>query len=325
MGRAKRGEDYELDVEPVNIEDVIEEVSPKKGAEVIDENSLVSCLTNERVIVRHINKPGMVTNPKHVLYGGMAENATRTYVVPRLSSGVFVNVLTKQEKDFLEYALGLEPNAMSVHKKVDNFWDDSNPNGINRVRLNKQDNYLNLNDPADYVKYKILLANKNAIAPSVQELQDRPKATYEFVIVKESDETKLAKQGMTYTMSCYKEYGKIEDDKDKLRVVVEIITGRPTSPNVKLEQLQTKANELIQSNPKQFLAIVSDEYLNVKTLIKKAVERNIISKKNDLYYLSKDGSPLCELGEESTFNIAAKYLSSPKHQELRFMIESQVK
>ena len=36
----------------------------------------VNILRNERVIVRHIPKEtGMVTNPKHVLYGGMAEGA----------------------------------------------------------------------------------------------------------------------------------------------------------------------------------------------------------------------------------------------------------
>lgn len=289
-----------------------------------DTEELVSCLTNERIIVRHINRPGMVTNPKHVLFGGMAENATRTYVVPKLTSGVFYNILTKDEKNFLEKELGLEPNSLSVHKKVDNFWDDSNPNGINKVRLNKQDNYLNLADPADYIRYKILLSNKNHIAPSIQELQDRPKATYQFVIIRESDENKVAKQGMSYTMSCYKEYGKIEDDRQKLRVIVELLTGRPTSPTEKLEQLQVKIDDLIKSDPKQFLRVVKDEYLNAKVLIKNAIECNLISKKNDLYYSTSDMSPLCELGEESTLNIAAKYLMNPKHQEFRFMLESKI-
>jgi hypothetical protein len=99
---------------------------------------LINCLKNERVIVRHINKPSnLVTNPKHVLYGGMAENASRTYTVPRLSSGNFVNVLTNSEKAFLESEMQLEYNALSVHKKIDNFWDDSNDIGISRVRLLK--------------------------------------------------------------------------------------------------------------------------------------------------------------------------------------------
>ena len=76
---------------------------PAKKAVSVEDDTLVSCLRNERVIVRHIPKEGgMVTNPKHILFGGMAENATRTFVVPRLSSGMFVNVLTDKEKAFLE-------------------------------------------------------------------------------------------------------------------------------------------------------------------------------------------------------------------------------
>lgn len=129
----------------------------------------------------------MITNPKHVLYGGMAENAVRVFGVPKLSSGSYVNVLTNQEKTCIEEALGLEVNALSIYKKQDNFWDNFN------VRLTKQDTVLNLSRPEDYLKYKVLLANKNIIASSIQELEDHPKASYQFVIINEQDETKKAK------------------------------------------------------------------------------------------------------------------------------------
>ena len=144
-------------------------VRQARKATPVEEDAVTSCLRNERIIVKHIPKEGgMVTNPKHILFGGMAENATKTFVVPRLSSGMFVNVLTDKEKAYLEEVMGLEYNALSVYKKVDNFWDDSNENGISRVRLTKQDNYFNLADPEDYIRYKILLANKDYIAPSLQ-------------------------------------------------------------------------------------------------------------------------------------------------------------
>ena len=61
-----------------------------------------------------------------MLDGGMAESATRTYVVPRLKSGIYKNVLTNEEKACLEEVMQLEPNALSIHKKTNNFWDDSN-------------------------------------------------------------------------------------------------------------------------------------------------------------------------------------------------------
>lgn len=108
---------------PIKVKEV---KNRRKKEELKEEKPLINCLRNERIIIRHIpRQSNMVQNPKHILYGGMAENATRTFTVPRLSSGKYVNVLTDDEKDFLEDLMGLEPNALSIYKKVDNFWDDS--------------------------------------------------------------------------------------------------------------------------------------------------------------------------------------------------------
>lgn len=221
--------------------------------------------------------------------------------------------------------MGLEYNALSIYKKVDNFWDDSNENGINKVRLTKQDNYFNLSDPEDYIRYKILLANKDYIAPSLQALQDTPKATYQFVIISEGEETKVAKNNMSTTMMCYKEFGKIEDDTDTLRVIVETIDGRPTSQTAKLEFLQTKVNSLIQADSKIFLKVITDPMLSTKVLIKRAIEAGLISNRGGFLYLRSDNTPLCEANEEPTLNTAAKYLNSPKHQEIKFSLEAKLK
>ena len=238
---------------------------------------------------------------------------------------MFVNILTDREKSFLEEVMGLEINALSIYKKVDNFWDDSNENGINKVRLRKQDNYLNLADPEDYIRYKILLANKDFIAPSMQALLDYPKATYQFVIISEGEETKLAKKNMSATMMCYKEFGKIENDIDILRIIIETISGRAVASTSKLEFLQTKVNELIQMDSKLFLKVITDPLLPTKVLIKKSIEAGLISNRGNYLYLRSDNTPLCEANEEPTMNIAAKYLNSPKHQEVLFSLQAKLK
>lgn len=326
----KKMEDFELgDIETKLVEVPKEEVKSTKvkPKEINIEEPIISCLRNERIIVRYIPKMTGIwgNNPKHVLSGGMAEGATRTFVVPRLSSGMFVNILTDREKSFLEEIMGLEINALSIYKKVDNFWDDSNENGINKVRLRKQDNYLNLADPEDYIRYKILLANKDFIAPSMQALLDYPKATYQFVIISEGEETKLAKKNMSATMMCYKEFGKIENDIDILRIIIETISGRAVASTSKLEFLQTKVNELIQMDSKLFLKVITDPLLPTKVLIKKSIEAGLISNRGNYLYLRSDNTPLCEANEEPTMNIAAKYLNSPKHQEVLFSLQAKLK
>lgn len=317
---------FETPVVPVESQSIETVRKPIKATKENEPKALVSCLRNERIIVRHVPKLTGIwgNNPRHVLSGGMAESAVRIFVVPRLTSGMYVNVLTDSEKAFLEDIMGLEYNALSIYRKVDNFWDDSNDNGISRVRLTKGDNYFNLADPEDYIRYKILLANKDFIAPSLQVLQDSPKATYQFVIIAEGEETKSAKLHMSNTMKCYKEFGKIENDWDTLKLVVETIDGRPVSKNTSIEWLQTKANTLIQNDSKLFLSIVTDAYLPTKVLISRSLEAGNLHRRGSMYF-TLDNIPLCENNEEPTLNTAARYLNMPKHQELKLSLEAKLK
>ena len=300
-----------------------------KQAKVRVENNedmgTISCLRNEKIKVRFIKRNnGMPDN--HVLSGGMAEGSKMTLVVPRLNTGTFVNVLTDAEKSFLEEYMGLEYNALSIYKKPDdeNFWNDANANGINKVVLIKGDNYFDLSNPQDYIKYKILLANKNIICPSLTTLKETPKATYRFVIIAEGEESKQAKTNMNNTMRCYKEYGKIEENIDLLRMIVETIDGRPTAPSVKLEFLQNKCNTLIQNDPKKFLSVITDPLLSTKSLIKLSIENGSIANRGNYLYLRSDNTPLCEQNEEPTLNFAAKYLNAPKHQDMLFALQAKL-
>ena len=297
----------------------------KEDKKNTEEKPLINCLRNEQVIVRYLPKQSrMVSNPKHVLFGGMAENATRTFVVPMLSSGRYVNVLTDDEKDFLEDIMGLPKNAMSIYKKVDNFWDDTNEAGISKVTLRKQDNYLNLANVEDYIRYKILIANKDYIAPSLEALETHPKATYQFVILTEESETKSARKGMTILMQCYTAYGKIEDDVDALRIIIETLTGITVHKNTKKEFLQTKINELIQSNSKMFLKIATDPLLQTKVLIRKCIESGLVAHRGNQYYIREGNVPMCEDGEP-TLNVAAQWINLPKNQEIKLSLEAKLK
>lgn len=277
----------------------------------------VNPLRDERIIVKHVPKEtAMIHNPKHINYGGMAENASRWITVPLLRNGVPVDVLTKQEKDYLEDVLGYEKNALSVHKKKDNFWSNF------MVRLNKQDNIFDLSNPLDYIKYKVLLANTDIIASSLDVLHDRPKATYEFVILHENEEAKANKKKVNTNIEAYKELGKIEDDKDKLRVIVETATGKPISAATKLDVLTDKIDKLITADAKLFLRIAKDPMLDTKVLLRLGVECGAVILRNGLYYTSEN-EPMCEKGD-ATLSVAAAYLNLPKNQQLKLSIEAKI-
>lgn len=294
-------------------------VKTEKKVSVKETSEPINCLRNERVVVKFVPKTNnKITDKRHLAYGGMMENAIRVFTVPMLSSGSYKNVLTDNEKAYLELTMGLEPNALSVHAKKDNYWDNL------IVRLTKQDTVLDLSDPNDYIKYKVLLANKNFIAPSMKALKDTPKATYQFVIIENGDEYSDVRDKVSTTMKCFEEFGKVKEDFDTLRCIIETIDGREVASNTKIEFLQQKAYENINNDAKLFLKTITDPYLKTKVLIKKAVEAGVISVRGNYYYLRSDGTPLCGDNEDPTFSVAAAFLSLPKNQELKFSIEAKI-
>lgn len=276
-------------------------------------------LRNERVIVRFVPKENdSITDRKHVAFGGLMDNAVRGFTVPMLSNGTYKNILTDNEKAYLEELLGLEINGLSVYNKKDNYWENF------LIRLTKQDTILDLSNPEDYIKYKVLLANKDTVAPSMKVLREARKATYEYVIMEPNEEFSDSRNRVNNTMKCYEEFGAIKDKFDILKCIIETIDGRPINANTKIEFLQAKATDLISANPKLFLETITDPLLNTKVIIKKAVEAGIISKRGEYYYFREDGSPMCGPNEDPTFTIAAKYLSLPQNQELKFSIEAKL-
>jgi len=255
----------------------------------------------------------------HVNYGGLNEKSEITLCVPVLrSTGKYKNVLTNDEKSYLEEIMGLDYGALSVYKAENNFWDNF------RIRIGKEGLHLDLSEPEDYIKYKVIIANTDIVAPSVQKLQDEPEATYRFVVVREKEEDVLESAKMDATMASYKEFGKIDGDIDTMRVLVELMDARPYAANSPAEFLRSRINQLIQQDSKSFLRQITDPMLHTKVIIRRATELGKLSKRGDFYYMKKDNMPLCEPGEEPTLSVAARYLNLPSHSDIKFLLESEV-
>lgn len=290
----------------------------RKKENAVSEKVKVNPLRNEIVYVRFV--PGNSDLPKnHVMYGRRADGAFTTLVVPMLRNGKYKNILTDAEKEYLEEVLGLDYNALSVYKTENNFWDNYSIRIIAKEGLR-----LDLSDPQDYIKYKVLLANTDIVAPSVQERIDRPRVTYQFEMVHETEETMLENAKMDATMESYSEFKKIENDGDTVRVLVSLMDGRPYSVNEKRAFLRNRVNALIQKDPKEFLRQITDPLLHTKVLIYRGTELGKISRRGDYYFLASDGSPLCDGGEDPTLSIAARYLNQPSHQDIKFILESEL-
>lgn len=299
---------------------------------VIEDNGLKNCLRDETVIVRKLpRRTNLVKDANHVMSDGMHDNAFKTYSVPKMQkSNTFVNVLTNDEKDYLEYAMGLPKNALSIYRQPaeDNFWSNANPAGLSSVTLRKKDNIFKLSVPADYIAVKVLLANKDKICPSWEEWEARPKETYDYVIIREGEESKKSHNNADAKIEAVMKLGKIVDDKDVLRLVVETMMGRKFMDSTSLEWLKTQATDMITSSPKNakmFLGIVNDESLDNKVLIRKAISKGLIADRGGFLYIKEGNQPMCGDGEDPTLNIAAKWLGRPRNQETLFALQAKIK
>lgn len=294
-------------------------VSKRRGGAAV-EAAPVSPLRNERISVRFVPHKGgpWGDDPKHALSGGMADNAMVGLTVPvNNKTGAYCDVLTKDEREYLEEALGLDPNRLSPFNKEDNYWENYT------VTVGKRGTTLDLSNPEDYIRYKVLLANGDIIAKSLQEVRDRPKNTYRFVLVKASDETSMENSRMDSTMESYKEFGRIDGDVDTMRVLVELLDARPYAANTGADFLRARINTLIQADASKFLKAVKDPMLHTKVVLRRASELGKVSRRNDLYYTS-DGRPMCDTGEDSTLPVAARWLNKPANCDVKALLEAEV-
>jgi len=272
-------------------------------------------LPDETITVRFVpRKKGMAANVEdnHVISGGMLNNAVKTCRCPLQERGGLKNLLTKEEKDFLEAETGIN---LSVYG---DFWK----NFAVKIYKDSAANQFYLGDPMGYLSYKILESYKEAdIAPSWTERNNSPE--YMFAIVREGEIQNEKKSKLDIKKDAFKAYGRIEDDKEKIVAVLRLLTNKPISSDSKLTWLQGQVEEKLDASPQTFLDVVNDSNFETKALINSAVEKGII-KRTGNKYSTVDGLDLCESGNIPTFDTAVRYLNDPKNQEVRDLISARL-
>jgi len=274
-------------------------------------------LPTEKVTIKFIKRNrGLAADvsDSHIISGGMIEGATRKFCVPLLRNGGLKNVLTAQEKEFFE-----KDHFMGVNLSIySDFWKNQ------YVSLEKLDTILDLSIPEDYLKYKILLAWDDVIAPSLDEFKSKNKGTYQFYITRTGEELKDRSKKLDAIKTAWKSYYKIEDNREILISIIYLLTGKKISDNSTMKFINTEVETLVDTRTKDFLNLVEDPNFETKTLIALAENAGIVLKRNGKYE-TVDGLTLAKDGEIASLQNAVKYLIDPKNQEVRELIEARVK
>lgn len=273
-------------------------------------------LPEKKVKVKpNFDNPGWIKNQRHAAFFKM-EGAYESYPVAMSRNGQLKNPFTNEEKEHLEQLLGYTNNELSVYNKQGVLREEN-------VRLTKDPLELNLSDPLDYIKYKVLLTNSDKIAPSVKD--KTKKGTYKFYIEDADDLVEMQSKSASIQQTAWKEFGKMEDNRNKLTSFLRVygqvmrIPNQKINKDTKLEFLQAKVSEVVQKNPQAFVEIVTHEDFETLLLIAQGVESGVIKREGTKYSL-KEGD---KLGD--TLKTTVSYLKMASNQELCLVIEQQIK
>jgi len=275
-------------------------------------------LEDKIVTVKFISKEtNGIKDIKHVAYGGLLNGAEVGIPAPTMDNGKMKNLLTNVEKEGLEHILkGVD---LSIYGT---FWKEGGAAydmGILPIYLGKDELKLDISDPYDFIKYKVLKACP-IVANNLDEVKHR--ATNRWVLTSASEQMakELGKVGNKVT--AYKLYVKYEDNKEVLRYTLRNL-GRNTNRSNKLDFLQSELHKELEKNPSLLCSIMGDEYLKQKVLLETCLEFGAVNKVDKKFY-TLDDEPISD-GDTPYLDVAAKYLASNLGQEMRLALEAKLK
>jgi len=274
-------------------------------------------LPNNSILVRYIKRQkGNISNKNHIAYGGMLEGSIQYLNPKKGANGQYVNVLSDLEQSYLEKKLALDEGGLSIYKKEGNFFKELRP-----IPLTKEGFMLDLSDPVEYIKYKVLLSYSDLISPSVTETGN--KRTYRFEMVAKGDDDKVAKKGIDYKRQAYKILSNIEDNRDQLAAAIRLTTGKKVSTESGHEWLIGQVGNEIEKNAKSFCEIMTDDLFEIKHFIEKGIDKKAIVKDRGLYR-TIDGIDLCYEGDIPTLEKAIVFLTDIQNQDIKLLIQSKI-
>lgn len=280
-------------------------------------------LPNEKVIVRLVNRQrGAVSDPSHILYN-LAPGATIQFC-PRNKKGsnVIDCPLTEEEIEFFEdkskSGMAFQIGELSPYRddKV-NYWRSKRAN----VSLSDRPLHLNLSNPADYLKYKILISNSDHVAPSAAE--EFNKKTYIYVVTSDKEvQVQTLKKGDKLKRAV-RIATKMEDDRERMIDYLTVIGKRP-SANSKLDFLIAEIDKQVETNIDEFLSVNEDPQFETRILLTKSLQNKSVIREGSKYFLS-GGDEMCKRGEVNNMKSALDFLDANENQDIRLTLEAKIK
>lgn len=215
------------------------------------------------------------------------------------------------EQEYFEAIIGKSLNPYLPAES--NFWRSDSRS---RVQIRDARLRLDLNNPMDMIKFKILKANQTRFAPSIQSLKELRRASYEWVFTSVEEERNDTLARLELESNAYSLFAKIclsdQDMKDFLKVA-----GKSPSGNSTTNQLKAMVGKVMESDKNTFIKIASDPLYDDKIFIADARRAGALKEFRGKYTLDT-GEELGQLRD------TIAYLNREENQEVKIRLQAIV-
>lgn len=200
----------------------------------------------------------------------------------------YIDPLTPEEREWFESedaGLGFKRGTLSLVKtspKDTLYWETL------EVIVDKNGLELDLMNPIDYLKYKLLKTNSKHIAPDLKSKHNKP--SYKFALVNQADEVEVKVMKSDNKKRAYIEFGKLEDSFDKMLAFCLVYnrtyglpTGKLVSKNTSKETLISIIDEIVDKHTDNFLKVINDSNFTLAAKLERALDAKILVKTSDGY------------------------------------------
>lgn len=215
------------------------------------------------------------------------------------------------EQEYFEKIIG---KSLNPFLPADiNFWrSDSRA----RVQIRDARLRLNLQNPMDVLKFKILKANETRFAPSIQSLKELKRATYEFVFTSIEEERDDTLTRLEFESQAYELFAKITKSDQEMVDFLRVAGKNPTN-GATTKQLKAMVGKLMEEDKGVFIGIASDPLYDEKLFLAEAKRLGAVKEYRGKYTLDTG----VEIGDVRD---AINYLNREENQEVKVRIQALV-
>jgi hypothetical protein len=270
-------------------------------------------LEEKKIQVHPVVKATGFINQKNHKAAFLAPNAKNRFVTPiDKKTGKYKQILTLEEEKHLSELLYQD---LSINVRVDNFWDNFT------VELGKNVEVKDLSEPIQFIEYKVLLVNKDYIAPDKKSSGN--KTTYKYYINDLESEAATNTDKILLRERISDLFKELRKDRTKMIKLLEI-SGKKVSQTVSDSFLINEINNIYVENVPEykqqtFVSMLTDGDFSIRALVQEAIQAGIIVKNKNKYSLQ--GGDVLAHSQDAL----VKFLKTKKNQETKLLIEEQIK